>query len=267
MKRLNFLLILVSLGIWIGCSSPTVQLGNYSKEVELYKPQFIDFLVKEHFTNPFDQAEIKVDALIKSPEGDTLVLPCFYKNGKSGDSKWQARFTPRKEGNYTFTLKLTTKEGSSESSVAEFTVKPSKDKGLLSADTKNPWRLKFDNGEAFRGVGMNIGWEFEPKWNTTQKYTFTGLLDEMQSNNANFYRMWICPWNMPIEWTAVSTYPTLTEEFMDYSNVAEHSEGFAISEGKTPVTQTDVNQLLKTSAEDQYLVYKFDSIRALKLML
>ena len=233
-----------------------------------YKPVFVNTVVTQPFGNPFDQNDITVDALFVEPgNSDTLLLPCLYLSGKSPKSRWQARFAPRKSGKYSVIIRVTQGSSIKRSEPTAFSVVESTDKGFLSYNPANPYFYSFDNGEKFRGVGLNVGWEFEPKWNSEAKYTYRALLGEMKTNRANYFRTWICPWNMPIEWSPVVTYRMLTEEFNDWKNVTSHSAGLQLSAGTTDVTQADKGQLIKTSSEDQTLVYKLDSVRAAKIMI
>lgn len=233
-----------------------------------YKPVFVNVVVTQKFGNPFDQNDICVDALFVEPGSkDTLLLPCLYAGGKSPKSRWQARFTPRKDGKYTVVVRVKQASIVKQSEPSPFSVVESTEKGFLSYNPSNPYFYNFDNGEKFRGIGLNIGWEFEPKWNNEAKYTYRALFAEMKANNANYFRTWICPWNMPIDWSPVVNYRMLTEEFNDWKNVVTHSAGLQLSAGTTPVTQTDKGQLLKTSSDDQTLVYKLDSVRAAKVMI
>jgi hypothetical protein len=246
--------------------SQTIKLKPFAQEPDLYQPMFVDFDVNKQFTNPFDQDEVKTDAIIVSANKDTVTLPCFFtQNSNTG---WQARFTPRKAGEYSLQIRVTTKNGSELSDIKKFKVsEKAKGKGLLSLDKENPFFMKFDNGEKFRGIGLNVGWEYEPKWDTKAKYTYNGMLSEMAKNNANYFRTWICPWNMPIDWSPVKIYEMVTDEFADFSKTVSHSAGLNISLGKTPFTQADENQLIKASKESEEIVYKLDSVRNVKIMI
>ena len=86
-------------------------------------------------------------------------------------------------------------------------------------------------------------------------------------NKGNYVRFWICPWNMPIEWTPVKTYKVLLDEMSDFSKMKEYSKNLKIHHGTTPVTQNDKDQLLPFRKDDQYIVYQIDSLQKAKIML
>jgi hypothetical protein len=267
MKQLLFSILLI---LWLisACNpSDNINILDYRTELGLYEPLFIDLSLEMDFNNPYDQDDIKVDALITTPNKETIVLPCFFISKNNTISDWQARYTPRIIGNYSFRIRTTGKNKETVSAQKKFSVNSSNEKGILSFDKSNAYFLKFDNGEKFRGLGLNVGWYFEPKWDTKQKYTFDMFLEAMHQNQANFLRMWICPWNFPIEWTPVENYQMLTDEFLNWNSIFAHSNGLALQKGSTPVTQADTGQLIKTTSGEESIVYKLDSIRAAKLMI
>jgi len=50
--------------------------------------------LKHPFKNPYDPEEIRMDAIINTPKGEFLTLPCFYKTGTSKNSKWKPDLSP-----------------------------------------------------------------------------------------------------------------------------------------------------------------------------
>jgi hypothetical protein len=78
---------------------------------------------------------------------------------------------------------------------------------------KDYWTFVFDSGKPFRGIGENVGWEgrsFEdPKW------TYDYLLPTLSQNGANFFRTWMCVWNLPVAWNKIN-------DTNRYSNSSEY---------------------------------------------
>lgn len=75
--------------------------------------------------------------------------------------------------------------------------------------TKSNWILAFDNGQPFRGIGENICWEsrdnddskfFKKLHEKSERYNYDYLLTEFAKNGGNFFRTWICSWNLPIDY-------------------------------------------------------------------
>lgn len=170
-----------------------------SPAIQFHKTEWtID--VADTFQNPFDAREVAVDMLLTSPSGKPLLLPCYFDSHERNGTSWKARFTPQEAGKYSYSFRLTTRAATTESPVGFFAAAASNDAGFLHAN--DYWTFKFDNGTLFRGIGENIGWEsrsFEdPKW------TYVYLLSKLAANKGNFFRTWICSWNLPLEWKKVS---------------------------------------------------------------
>ncbi len=160
-----------------------------------------DINVTAAFLNPYNQKEITLDMVLTSPSGKPVVLPCYYESGDTTESLWKARFAPQEAGKYSYFFRIQNNTGPGESAKDYFISRPSSKPGFLHKNTL--WTFKFDNGQLFRGVGENVGWEsrsFEnPKW------TYDYLLPTLSKNGANFFRTWMCYWNMPLEWQKVGS--------------------------------------------------------------
>lgn len=179
-----------------------------TEKSEQYKR--VDFAVKlsSEWQNPYLQEDVALDVQMVTPSGKTLTLPCFYHKGESGKvSDWSARFAPQEIGNYVFKFVLTNKgKTSSTSEPVHIQVYNSSDKGFLKV--KNNWVLAFDNGTLFRGIAENICWEsrdqddskyFSALHERADVYNYDYLLPDFAKNGGNFFRTWMCSWNLPID--------------------------------------------------------------------
>ena len=157
--------------------------------------------VSSAFVNPYDQSDIRLDMLLTSPSGKQLDLPCYFESGNSKASVWKARYAAQEIGEYQFYFLLKNKTGESRVNGSSFVVEASGKKGFLHKN--NLWTFKYDNGELFRGIGENVGWEARSFENN--KFTYDYLLPKLSSNGANFFRTWMCYWNIPLQWKKVSS--------------------------------------------------------------
>jgi hypothetical protein len=140
-----------------------------------------------------------------------LLVPAYFDKGDSGASSvWKARFTPIETGAYTGTFVFTNRGQRSASPAVSWNVAPSNQKGFLHGD--NAWTFRFDNGEPFRGIGENIAWEsrssddsrYFRELHENLRYNYEYLLGKLAASGGNFFRTWMCPWNLPLEWKKVS---------------------------------------------------------------
>jgi Domain of unknown function (DUF5060) len=160
------------------------------------------------FANPYDSREVTLDLMLTSPSGRNISLPCFYVSGDSSSSIWQARFASQETGIYTYHFILKTRNGESdESADGSFIAAPSDKDGFLHRN--DLWTFKFDSGKLFRGLGENVGWESR-SWED-QKFTYEYILSALAKNGANFFRTWMCNWNIPLEWKHVKDSKRYTD--------------------------------------------------------
>jgi len=176
----------------------------------LYERTDFDISLTATWDNPYLQEDVALDMTLTTPSGKTLKLPCYYESGESGQvSLWKARFAPQEQGRYTYTVQLS-KGGNviSSSKPAYFTSHSSDKNGFLHTKSGNNWVLQFDNGKPFRGLGEDIAWEsranddskYFAKLHENSKYNYEYMLRSLASHGGNFFRTWISPFNLPIDW-------------------------------------------------------------------
>ena len=214
--------------IAVGMSAQITSVTPSSSKVKQYDAIFFEVALTGEWNNPYLQEEAALDMILTSPSGKELVLPCFYKDGKSGvQSTWEARFTPQEKGKYTYFFRYS-EDGKvvSESAPATFKATGSKLNGILHV--RDNWTLVYDNGEPFRGVGINLCWEsrtqddskfFSDLHEQHHRFNFDAMLPDFAQNGGNFTRMWICDWNFPIDRQTGFNNPRYTEttEYMNQS--------------------------------------------------
>jgi hypothetical protein len=158
------------------------------------------------FINPYDQKEVTLDLVLTAPSGNPVTLPCYFDNGI-----WKARFAPQEKGKYKYYFRLNAKGKSVDSESGTFISAAGKKQGFLHKN--GLYTFKFDNGDLFRGIGENVGWEARNFENP--KYTYELLLPPLAKNGANFFRTWMCPWNLPLDYQKVNNLKR-------YSNTTEY---------------------------------------------
>lgn len=181
--------------------------GRSGISSEIFKTEFTVSL-KGKWENPYLQEQVALDMVLTSPSGKTLVLPCYYESGESGEnSEWKARFTAQETGIYSYTFRLSECGGLvSESAPASLKVKPGKGHGILH--TNDNWTLRHDDGTLFRGIAENICWEsrdnddskfFSKLHEQADRFNYDVMLPDFAANGGNFVRVWMCSWNFPID--------------------------------------------------------------------
>jgi Domain of unknown function (DUF5060) len=162
--------------------------------------------------DPYDSDQVRADLHLTTPSGHALVLPCYWDAGA-----WRARFTPIEAGRYTATLVVASGANAPASPAVTVEVQAAPGHGFLHP--ADAWSFRFDDGTRFRGIGENIGWEsrahddsrYFSKINESPVFTYDYLLVRLRDNRGNFFRTWMCPWNLPLEWH----HPVNTTRYRD----------------------------------------------------
>ncbi|RVU03004.1 DUF5060 domain-containing protein [Mucilaginibacter limnophilus] len=200
---LSFLLLITS-----GTQAQISAVESITAKPLQYRKTEFNIKLTASWENPYLQQDVALDMQVNAPSGKTLTLPCYYASGESGKpSLWKARFAPQEKGKYSYRFVLgKTGKVVSKSADGYFTVASSKSDGFLHV--KNNWVLQFDNGKPFRGIAENICWEsrdnddskYFKALHENNKYNYEYMLRSFAGHGGNFFRTWICRWNLPIDW-------------------------------------------------------------------
>lgn len=188
--------------------------------------EFVIMLTAQWDSTPYRSEEVRLDLKLGSPSGAAMTVPAYFVHGTSGGaSVWKVRFTPIEAGEYQGVGVLVNGDKHDVSAKISFAVAPTGRQGFLHA--AGSWILRFDNGEAFRGVGENIAWEsrsrddskFFRNLQENGRYNYEYMLGSLAADGGNFFRTWMCPWNLPLEWKMVSNTNRYSDDH-DYFNAS-----------------------------------------------
>jgi hypothetical protein len=180
-----------------------------------YEKMEWNIAVSEQFAQPYNQRAVSLDLLLMAPDGQPVAVPGYFERNEGSGSRWKVRFAPQQLGTYRGTVQLTRRGQATPEQVSagRFVVSRGRKPGFLHKN--DLYTFRFDNGQLFRGIGENVAWEsrsFED-----QKFTYEYLLPTLSRNGANFFRTWMCYWNLPLEWQKVSSTKRYTSS-PDYFN-------------------------------------------------
>ncbi len=178
------------------------------KKVLLYQKAEWEIDLKAKWSNPYLYDEVALEMVIISDKGKKYTLPCYFISGTSNNtSGWKARFAPREVGLHKYYFVLSQNNQKTDSSkIATFTVQKSNNKGILHPSDN--WTFQYDNGDRFRGIGENIGWEsrdtddskYFKELHENVRFNYEYMVGKLVANGGNYFRTWMCPWNLPLEW-------------------------------------------------------------------
>ncbi len=161
--------------------------------------------------DPYSSDDVALDLKIVTPSNKKLSLPGYYVDGKSLEtSLWRFKLSPKETGSYQVHAVLTDDgKVTGESLIYNFTVKPSDAKGFI--ESKDNWTFKYSNGELFRGIGENFGWEardeddsrYFKELHEQKRFNYDEILAKLNQQGANIIRTWMIYWNLPVDWKTV----------------------------------------------------------------
>jgi len=177
------------------------------------------------YERPGDPAEIKLDAVLQSPSGKTVVVPGFamhetrtvkQKNRPkfvaTGPWRWRVRYMPDEVGKYTGIVKITTPEEIRKSEEFSFSVSPSDSSGIIRVARHNPWAFEYSDGTAYIPIGQNLSWASC----NDRLAKYNKWLNDMAANGCNFIRIWLgADWCFGIQGNEPYRYNEDAAELMD----------------------------------------------------
>jgi hypothetical protein len=199
---------------WLTDYSSPLTIVPSAQTVEKYGYVSFDINSVAPYTNQYNPDDIRIDIIFDEPDGGQIVLPCFYVSGNAAASKWQGRFTPQKTGQYSYQAKVFV-DGiyAGMSDVACLTVTNSTKDGIIHKDPDSYYFWKHDSGKAFRGIGENVAWDTRSYNN--QMYPYEYMLPMLGDRGCNFVRVWLCEWNIPLEWATLGRYTESASQRLD----------------------------------------------------
>lgn len=222
MKKIATFLALAPLSILANAQILSVEPAE--KNLRQYDLATIDVKLNADWKSPYTSEDVALNLNIHTPSGKTAVLPGFYVSGKSGSpSQWRFHFAPKEVGEYQFTVVLADdKKPRGEPVSLTLSSRVSDEKGFLQV--ADLWSLKFDNGEPFRAIGENFGWErrdnddskYFKKLHEDKRFNYDHMIPLLSEQGANFIRTWMIYWNLPLDWKKVSNakrYKNSSEQF------------------------------------------------------
>ena len=143
--------------------------------------------MKCEFINPFDPADIDIQAIFTSPSGKKWEIPGFYYFSRA--TLWKIRFSPNETGKWSYSVKVRDKNGETTSSVQSFVAVKSSKKGPLQVSANKRY-LKYSDGSDFYGVGLwyNDGYEGFGSGRIMKEE-----LDNLKTLGVNFIGTYITP--------------------------------------------------------------------------
>ena len=131
------------------------------------------------------------------------------------------RFTPIKVGVYSYCFRIQRPNETIFSKTFSLKAIASNENGFIRLDPNSHYNFKFDRNGInipFRALGENVAWADD------YEYYFKKL----NENGCNFARIWMCPWNLYLEWQEPGLGKYNLENAATLDNVFKLAEKYSI---------------------------------------
>jgi hypothetical protein len=169
--------------------------------VPRYEMLEVDVDLTATFDNPFDPADVALDAIVTPPSGQEYVVPGYFdrpyarreENGEerlepAGPPRWRVRVAPMEEGAHRLTIRLRDRSGTTMADPVAFTATPARAAGFARVSPRDRRFFEFADGKAYFPIGANTCWA-GPKGTADYDRWFPAL----GKAGANYGRLWLSP--------------------------------------------------------------------------
>jgi len=210
-----------------------VNLRESALVIPRYGKLELTFGITRPVRNPFDPAEVQIDATFVDAAGAAKTVPAFYHqdyvrrlvDGREeltpvGPAAWKVRLAPTSLGPHTYWLTVLHKPAGGEperlvTGKRSFTCVESKSRGFVRVSRADPLYFEFSNGEWFYPIGHNVHApaDASPRAAQVQEaigakplpdrgtFAYDDLLPKMAANGENLAEVWMSAWWLGLEWT------------------------------------------------------------------
>ncbi|MGV3614331.1 MAG: DUF5060 domain-containing protein [Fimbriimonas sp.] len=170
-------------------------------EVPRYEMLEVDVDLTGTFDNPFDPADVALEALVAPPNGEEYVVPGYFdrpyarreENGEeklepAGPPRWRIRLAPLVEGRHRVTVRLRDRTGNAVPQEFTFEATPARAAGFIGVSPRDRRYFEFADGKPYFPIGANTGWA-----GAKGTADFDRWFPEYGKVGANYGRLWLSP--------------------------------------------------------------------------
>lgn len=161
----------------------------------------VDVDLTATFDNPFDPADVALEAIVTPPSGEEYVVPGYFdrpfsrreENGEekldpAGPPRWRIRLSPKEEGRHRVTVRLRDRDGNAVPKEFDFDSTAARSFGFVRVSPRDRRFFEFSEGKPYYPIGANTAWA-GPKGTADYDRWFPAY----GAAGANFGRLWLSP--------------------------------------------------------------------------
>ncbi|MCP4642035.1 MAG: cellulase family glycosylhydrolase [bacterium] len=173
--------------------------------VKVFERLTVDVDLRATYENPFDSSQVRVDAVVTPPGGESWTVPGFLyepyerklEDGVeqvtlAGQASWQVRVSFPAAGAHTITVSATDASGTVSADPIPVQVEGADVPGMVRRHPEDRRYFVTDRGETFYLVGANVCWS-----DGRGTFAYDAWMSKYADAGCNFLRVWLAPgWTM-----------------------------------------------------------------------
>ncbi len=187
-------------------AAPAVSVAQSPNASVTYSVSEWELAVDKTYANPYDPAQVAIDAEFTGPGGLRADVPAFWyqpvdqdirhpgaKDAKLvGGGKWVVRFAPMAPGKWTLAATIVDPSGTVKSKPVQFDAKAPTTDGFVHTSRQNHRYFQFDSGRSLFLVGLNLAYTraWDNSGNKGDEANYPNWFDKLSQNGGNFARIW-----------------------------------------------------------------------------
>lgn len=161
----------------------------------------LDVDLEAAYENPFDSAQVRLDAEVAGPEGVSWRAPGFLyqayhrrmeggaeKLTAVGPPRWVVRLSFARPGAYSVVATAADRTGKVRAAPVLFEVADADVPGMIRRHPADGRYFATDRGETFFPIGANLCWG-----NQAMSFSYDTWLPQYAMQGCNFFRVWLAP--------------------------------------------------------------------------
>jgi hypothetical protein len=196
--------ILLLFGACLSYATTLTSISENTDTIAQYEKYEATFTLSRIYSNPFDTAEVEINATLTCPDLSVLQVPAFYYRlyqvsgsnpetySNPGPEQWKFRFAPKQTGTYSYTITVIDIDGTQTVySGGDFTCVPGSGRGFIRINPQDNLTFVYDDGSPRINIGHNVAWA-NNGWAGATAYTH--YFSQMGAVGENWVRIWMNPW-------------------------------------------------------------------------
>ncbi|MFH0952839.1 MAG: DUF5060 domain-containing protein [Verrucomicrobiota bacterium] len=138
--------------------------------------------------NPYDPADVDVEATFTSPSGAVRRVWGFYMEDESesyGHGGWRVRFAPNEVGTWSYQVRVSNRYGTNTASSSTFECTAGSHHGPIRVSADDSHYLEHQDGTPFYGIGYCRPYAADDE----------GLFADAREHGVNLLHWWMAPWD------------------------------------------------------------------------